>query len=137
MHSTGFSWHKTPWEAEAIALLNALEHIASQNGAQAGAKYAVYSDCKVLVDAVQNDCLDNLPSWRAAPMVAHCARRFQSMKEQTLLRYVRRDALKQPHLLANWARRTEQGYSGFPCDSFMKEMDIDKQLDSALFQFER
>lgn len=57
--------------AEALALLNILDHIESLQQTEAGMRYVIYSDYKVLVVAVLSGQIDDLPSWWAACWDGH------------------------------------------------------------------
>lgn len=52
--------------------------------------------------------IQDLPSWCVAPTVAQCVQLVQCYKEVIEVRYVNREALKDSHKLAYWARRTKQ-----------------------------
>lgn len=48
--------------------------------------------------------IEGFPSWRATDTIATCLEFAGRMQNRVTILYTRREALHQPHLLANWAR---------------------------------
>lgn len=113
-HSTTTS---TSVQTEAMALLKALNICTHRP------YFTLLSDCQVLVRAVIQDSIDDLPSWEAANTVAECIALF-STSQQWLIKHVRKGALQGAQKLANWARTTRQNFKGQIFDSFITELDI-------------
>lgn len=60
-----------------LPLLNALQFAEVHCQIYEETNYAVYSDCKTLVEIVTEYRLDDIPSWQAAEKVTKCANTFR------------------------------------------------------------
>ena len=101
-----------PLHAEAVALLHTLQLCISQPHTLESDGVQVLSDCKVLVNAVNSNSIQDLPSWKAADTVAQCGRLAQNQFRNIQIRHVTREAAKGPHEMSNWARRNQQNSGG-------------------------
>lgn len=63
---------ENPLQAEAQALLEALRYVKDR----LGNRYAIFSDCQILVNAVNNGEWQDLPEWRAAEAVENCCTEY-------------------------------------------------------------
>lgn len=123
-----------PLQAEATALLQVLQYIKGDSGAQAVPNTLICTDCKILVKAITlNDYLE-LPSWQAAEVVAEGANLYQQMIGNVTLRHVSRRMLPEPHLLANWARTTNSSCTGMVPAHMAERVNLHPQLNRQFFR---
>lgn len=120
-----------PLHAEALGLSDALQYLLNN---QSAGKGFIFSDCRVLIDAVTQQQLGNLPSWDATETVALCLHKLQSVGGGVELRYANREKLGDPHKVANWARTTAQTFRGCMPASFMNELEIQMTLSTDHYQ---
>lgn len=107
LHSAKINSHMAdePLQAEAMALLDALQEIKGRQNNNIG-RYTIFSDCKTLVQAMeQTEVEENIPCRKSTQTIAHCQRDYQYLRDMVEIRYKPREALKGPHALANVARR--------------------------------
>ncbi|XP_078170749.1 uncharacterized protein LOC144565012 [Carex rostrata] len=121
------------FQAEAIALLQALQYVESNSTHTSRCPYVIFSDCKTLVQTVNQQCVDELPSWKARQTIAQCIVIWEQVLHTTSLYHTRREALTQPHLLANGIRKANSGSTGM---ELVRELGIDLQLLSQFFVFQ-
>lgn len=124
-----------PLEAEALAVLTALEYTATKNREDPSGKFIIYTDCKTLVQAISTNNIEELPNWRTAQTVAYCIRTYNRLQEIVLIHHAGRESLTQPHNIANWARRVNGVFNGYPSPAFRQELQIQESLDPRYFQW--
>lgn len=95
-----------------LALYQVLKQIQFRYASQPGVNFAIYSDCQMLVSAVNRNCIDDLPIWRVAHIVAECATLLTNCGGFTTVLKAAREVVQEAHQLANWARRTGQSFQG-------------------------
>lgn len=96
---------KDPLQAEAMAMMYTLQHTASQLSNTSASSYLIVSDCKTLTEAVRNNCIEGLPSWKVTETISICARESRQQSNRVQVKYSPRESLKGPHMLANHLRR--------------------------------
>ncbi|XP_078174456.1 uncharacterized protein LOC144568100 [Carex rostrata] len=94
-----------PFHAEAHALLQAVKHIIAS---PTTVRWVIFSDCKTLVDVINNQSMESLPSWKAGTTVEECIEGWKEVQHYTQLHHAGRERMSQPHILANAARTTAQ-----------------------------
>lgn len=92
-----------PFHAEVGAILQALRYI--QNILQQGNQMA---------DLLTSRNLEGLPSWRATEPIVDCLRHVDRLQNFVHISHIKKEALHQPHLLANWARKKKKGIPVLP-----------------------
>lgn len=102
----GYIHAEDPLHSEALAILNILHQLEQEGQDSQRGQLNIFSDCKVLVQAINNSAIEGLPSWKAANTVVECILLTRQWGEEITITFASRDALKGPHALANWARRT-------------------------------
>lgn len=122
-----------PFYAETEALLEALLYItqASQEG-----RFCVFTDCKVLLQAVHEKQTHNLPTWQSAETVTRCWMIQQNLGDRVSIQYTTRNALKTPHELANWARISGKEDTGTPIQCQIAHLEVEHRLDDSFFIME-
>ncbi|KAJ4765712.1 RNA-directed DNA polymerase (reverse transcriptase)-related family protein [Rhynchospora pubera] len=112
MHSIGMHYFQVQdaFHAEAIAMQEAIRYMFDNMNMPSNIRIEFFSDCLNLVTAVNQEDLTDLPSWKATGTVQDIILRMQRRDGTVTLRYAQREALKQPHELANQARRNETQY---------------------------
>lgn len=123
-----------PLQAEAMALTQALKY-AFDNRAM-GRSFVIYTDCQVLFKAVQNRSVQDLPSWKAGEEVARCINLMKEAGNNTELRHTLRANLTQPHMVANWFRRTQQEWQAQGLQLAGK-LGLTTQLDGDQFEWDQ
>lgn len=123
-----------PFHAEAMVLLQVLQQGRERVRRGHRNRVMVFSDCKVLVNAVHNKITQSLPSWEAAQTVAECINLVQELRETVSLTYITREALKGPHKLANWARVNSQRGAGPSITAITVQLQIPHQIDAGFFK---
>ncbi|KAJ4787969.1 RNA-directed DNA polymerase (reverse transcriptase)-related family protein [Rhynchospora pubera] len=124
-----------PFHAEAMAVqeaINEIQQLLLQDDNHRRVQF--YSDCLNLVVALEEECMDNLPSWRARPLIVGIINQLNSLRGRILLQHVNREAVKPAHDMANQARRCGSSYNGLPMASLMCELGIGMRLDPKFFQ---
>lgn len=122
-----------PFQAEATALLQALQYVETNSTHTPQCSYVIFSDCKTLVKMVNQQCVDELPSWKARQTVAQCIVIWKQVLYTTLLYHTRREALVQSHMLANGIRKANSGSTGM---KLVRGLGIELQLFSQFFTFQ-
>ncbi|KAJ4810337.1 RNA-directed DNA polymerase (reverse transcriptase)-related family protein [Rhynchospora pubera] len=123
-----------PFQAEALALHEAVRWVQGLNQERGRQTVQIFCDCLILVQALQEDNLDCLPSWRARASVASIASLLDQFGDGVFLQHVRREAVQPAHNLANYARRTGYRYQGIPMASVMTQNNIGMRIDTRFFQ---
>ncbi|KAJ3687049.1 hypothetical protein LUZ61_016213 [Rhynchospora tenuis] len=123
-----------PFQAEAIGLQEVMTWIKWQTQQFGPLQAHIFSDCMNLIDAVQEGNIDELPSWRAVPIVAEIINEVQHMGSDIMLQHVRREAVRPAHDMANKARRSGTNYQGMPAACLMCEHGIGMQIEDRFFQ---
>ncbi|KAJ1704151.1 hypothetical protein LUZ63_003930 [Rhynchospora breviuscula] len=131
MHSTSLN---DPFMAEAMAMDEAIKYVKDQIRSQPMAKVQFFSDCLNLVQAVNDNDFDQVPSWRATRMVNNIIRELQLMQHEVTLQHTRREAVQQAHTLANTARRRGFEYRGRPHWQLLQQEGIREEIDIRFFQ---
>ncbi|KAJ4746298.1 Ribonuclease H-like superfamily protein [Rhynchospora pubera] len=124
-----------PFHAEALAMLHGFKLVIQKLQVNGDKKVDILSDCQNLVVAVNEFNSENIPSWRAMPVVQELINLYKNNANIIQVRYVRRDAVKPPHILANHARRVTQTIDGtaLNCDLLL-EMGIGLEIDKNYFE---
>ncbi|KAJ4786479.1 RNA-directed DNA polymerase (reverse transcriptase)-related family protein [Rhynchospora pubera] len=123
-----------PFESEALALQEVVELTSILVHEQGGQTVQIFSDCLNLVSAIKEHNTENLPSWRARPLVATIASRIHQLNCYLVVSHVQREAIKPAHDMANHARRMGVNYIGQPTAAIMCQHRIDMKLDAKFFQ---
>ncbi|KAJ4777159.1 RNA-directed DNA polymerase (reverse transcriptase)-related family protein [Rhynchospora pubera] len=122
------------FQAEAMALQNAVDWIQGTVQAVGSQRCKIFSDCINLVSAVQERNLENLPSWRSRPIIANIISQLHQLDRWIFVQHVTREAVKPAHEMANKARRMSIAYRGIPMASIMQEHSMGMEIDSRFFQ---
>ncbi|KAJ4754791.1 RNA-directed DNA polymerase (reverse transcriptase)-related family protein [Rhynchospora pubera] len=136
LHSLGLDQYEAddPFMAEAMALQFAVHGVRGLLHEQENQPVHFLIDCLNLAEAVQQHETDNIPSWRARYVVAHIERSMAELGDASRVRYVRREAVKPAHDLANHARRMGVRYQGIPTVLLMCQHNIGMNIDPSFFQ---
>jgi hypothetical protein len=65
----------------------------------------IVSDCMAVIQAIQNLRLEGFPSWQALETLQQIEQMRRELGWQVRIEHNIRDAMKVPHVLANWIRR--------------------------------
>ncbi|KAJ4747167.1 hypothetical protein LUZ62_081572 [Rhynchospora pubera] len=122
-----------PFHAEALTL-NLVLHWARCSLQQEDQCVYIFSDCLNLITALEEENMDDIPSWRARPVIASIMGQLMQLRDKIFIRHVRREAVQPAHVLANHARRREIYYFGAPTVLIMDEYSIAPAIDSRYFQ---
>ena len=98
--------------------------------------FYVFSDCKILVKAVQEKQMEDIPSWQAAETVKQCWMSYEILKNKVKIHAITRAAIKTPHNLANWVRRTGTEGTGTPIQCQISHLEIEHKLNNSFFVLE-
>lgn len=120
--------------AEAEALLAALQQCTGTGSVIE--RYTIFSDCKLLVQAVLREQPEHLPSWMAQETVVRCILRHKECRGKVLIEHVTRMKLKAPHYICNKARREGTNFRGRPPDGVTEFMQVPAVLNPNHFRFE-
>lgn len=101
-----------PLHAEAQAMMQTLTLVQHRYAQRRGVRAMILTDCQVLISAMLRNCVEDLPIWRAAQVVAECGQMFKQQEAHTTLEKAMRKTVQDPHNLANWARRTGTSFQG-------------------------
>lgn len=74
-----------PFYAETEALLHAIQYALEGTGQ---GKFYIFTDCKILVNAIQEWDISDIPSWRAAEMVMICINLYSKNLDKILLQHI-------------------------------------------------
>jgi hypothetical protein len=121
-----------PTKAEAMAL-----HISCLQGVREydqETKVISCTDCKAIVDMARTGDMDLLPSWRVAEWVMRLKQFIDRGQGSMQIQYVGREALGDPHRMANMALRTGQSFLGMPDQIRRREHDIHMELSRGFFR---
>ncbi|KAJ4757818.1 Ribonuclease H-like superfamily protein [Rhynchospora pubera] len=132
----GYHCHhfQDPFHTEVMAVKEALEHIQSSLSAEQRTHIQMYSDCEGVVNIVNEEDMENLPSWRAWEDVSQIIQTIYQSSNAISLTHIHRRAVKQAHDLANWARSTGACYQGMQRSTVPLEMGVATFLDTNFFQ---
>ncbi|KAJ3687279.1 hypothetical protein LUZ61_016443 [Rhynchospora tenuis] len=132
----GMEKHTTddPFQAEALAIDEAIDGFQQLLRDENYFRVHVFSDCLNLVNVLEDGCIENVPSWRARPLIAKIISNISRLGEKLKVQHGSRDAVKPAHDMANHARRHGVSYHEIPTVSLMREMRIDMRLDTKFFQ---
>ncbi|KAJ4730974.1 RNA-directed DNA polymerase (reverse transcriptase)-related family protein [Rhynchospora pubera] len=136
VHSIGlhsFEVHD-PFHAEAVALKEAMCYVYDTIGLAGDTKVQFFSDCMNLVLAVNQGDISGLPAWRATKTVQEMIVRMEGELTGMNLGYVHRKAVKQPHDLANVARRAKVNYQGGTLMALQQYARVHNTIDENYFQ---
>jgi hypothetical protein len=125
-----------PFQAEAIAVHETTALIKEHEEQWGIEQFNIFSDCRVLIETLKNGNITDLPSWRAAQQIEGSRENIQQTRAKIRLHHAKRDALQQPHCLANWARRTEGTVQGALTQAFAAEQSLSNRIDEAKFKWE-
>ncbi|KAJ1687942.1 hypothetical protein LUZ63_019332 [Rhynchospora breviuscula] len=124
-----------PFHAEALAMLHGFNLLKQKLQQNQDKKVNVCSDCQNLVEAVNEMHTENIPSWRAMPVVQELISVYKSCIQNITVRFVKRDAVKPPHIMANFARRVNQAKEGNALNcNLLFEMGIGLEIDKNFFE---
>lgn len=132
----GYMQAEDPLHGEALALLHVTRWYVSCMSNSTTSRAQIFSDCKVLVQAIRNNSIDDLPSWKATPTVVDVINLINSVNDRVIVRHVSREALKGPHNLANWARRNKEHMEVLPREMMDARQGITTTLDDQFFCWE-
>lgn len=119
-------------QGEATAILHTIHQCIATTGNGNQVEVMIVTDCKVLVQAINNNSIEELHSWQAAQVAAECAQKIRDAKNSITVRYTTRKALTGPHMLANWARRNKQQTDTMPPS--LGDQTIPNNLEKEFFQ---
>ncbi|KAJ4768836.1 Ribonuclease H-like superfamily protein [Rhynchospora pubera] len=124
-----------PFHAEALAMLDGFKLVLQRFGENQNKMVDIFSDCQILVAAVTEMNTDNLPCWQALPVVQELISLYKSCAKSIQVTYVRRDAVKPSHMLANHARRKTHAKVGNEMDcTLLLELGIRLEIDKNYFE---
>ncbi|KAJ4802046.1 RNA-directed DNA polymerase (reverse transcriptase)-related family protein [Rhynchospora pubera] len=136
LHVMGLEGHNAAnaFLAETMAMEAGVKQVGILMREHSNLQVQIYTDCLNLVSAIQENDVDNLPSWRARQTMAEIIRLIALSDNAVQVRYARREALRPVHDLANHARRTGAFYHGVPSALIMSQHNIGMNLDTRYFQ---
>ncbi|KAJ1693493.1 hypothetical protein LUZ63_010191 [Rhynchospora breviuscula] len=123
-----------PFYAEAMAIDKAISEFQRLLGDETYNRVTFFSDCLNLINALADRCIENLPSWRARPLIAKIVNHLNNLGDKIVMEHVNRDAVKPAHDMANHTRRHGDSYHGIPIVSVMRELRINMRIDNKFFQ---
>ncbi|KAJ4788737.1 RNA-directed DNA polymerase (reverse transcriptase)-related family protein [Rhynchospora pubera] len=121
-----------PFHAEVKAVkeaVDALVDIGVQNQ-----QIELFSDCYDLVQAINEEDVQDLPSWRARQEVMDVIGIVKQFGDRMQFKHVRREAVFQAHEMANFARSKRVFFTGAPRVWHAHEVQIKPSLDCRFFQ---
>ncbi|KAJ4755843.1 hypothetical protein LUZ62_090248 [Rhynchospora pubera] len=119
----------SPFQAEAIAL----EEAAHYSMLMQESKIILFSDCRILVNAVNDFDYQTLPDWHAMEQVCRLRETIQAHQGRIEIRAVKREVVENAHMLANEARRRGTTWHGFPTAQQLARMKLKVKLDAEVF----
>lgn len=119
-----------PFHAEAHALLKALQMVQDQHS-NTTTLTLIFSDCKKLVQAIQTHEVEELSSWRARETVSLCIDIWRNVNHITHIHHVKREALVQPHQLANAIRTAPTNSSAM---ELVEQLQMERHLLNGYFR---
>ncbi|KAJ4762988.1 RNA-directed DNA polymerase (reverse transcriptase)-related family protein [Rhynchospora pubera] len=123
-----------PFHAETLAMLEGFNLAVQRLQEDRNKMVFVLSDCQNLVVAVLGLNADNIPSWRAMADVQKLITLYRNWASNIHVKYVRRDAVKPAHILANHARIGAQIRLGNVMENVdLLELGIDLEMDKNYF----
>ncbi|KAJ4752210.1 Ribonuclease H-like superfamily protein [Rhynchospora pubera] len=122
-----------PFWGEALALVEALHCIKYLIQYDLMPNITLLTDCLNLVDAIKEQDIDNIPSWRARDTIALAICEISHYEEIIDVKHVKREYVKPADVLANHARRKNLYYRGLPCPQLLNFNPDARLLDSRLF----
>ncbi|KAJ4791605.1 hypothetical protein LUZ62_042851 [Rhynchospora pubera] len=136
VHSVGLHFYtaQDSFQAEAVALEQALIYVYNKLELSENAAVNFFSDCSNLVLAVSQGDSNDVPSWRAMNLVNELINHMEMRQNGASIRFVRREAVHQAHNLANIARRQQLQYQGSPHIALQQQGKITRQIDENFFQ---
>ncbi|KAJ1700995.1 hypothetical protein LUZ63_000774 [Rhynchospora breviuscula] len=136
LHTMGLEVHNVAdaFLAETMAMEAGIKRVEILMREHGDLQVQIYTDCMNLVSAIQQNDVDNLPSWRARQTMAKIIRIIALSGNAVQVQYARREALRPVHDLANHARRTGAFYHGIPSALLMSQHNIGMNLDTRFFQ---
>ncbi|KAJ4764982.1 Ribonuclease H-like superfamily protein [Rhynchospora pubera] len=123
-----------PFQAEAVALKNAITFFYQYTHLSDGEMVEFFSDCLNLVNAVNQGDVTDLPSWRAEGVILELIANVQLQQSRLIISHAKREALAQAHDLANLARRRDISYQGQPHMVLQQGVRISTSIDERFFQ---
>ncbi|KAJ4766019.1 Ribonuclease H-like superfamily protein [Rhynchospora pubera] len=119
---------------EAVALRQAIEHLKVLTGLQQESVIQFYTDCECLAIAINENDLQNIPSWKAMKEVAKIIENIKDLGRAATLIHIPRKAVQGAHLLANQARTSQTSYIGVPNLNVWPDLQHFMVLDGQVFQ---
>ncbi|KAJ3701851.1 hypothetical protein LUZ61_005556 [Rhynchospora tenuis] len=136
LHSVGLraSDMHDPFYAEASGLAEAMQYVYDKMQIPMDTMVQFFSDCSNLVLAINQADTTDLPSWRAVPAVNEIIWRIENASQGPKVQHAKREALQQPHGLANAARRGMMNYEGPPTLMMQQVGKLTEMIDDNFFQ---
>ncbi|KAJ4757665.1 RNA-directed DNA polymerase (reverse transcriptase)-related family protein [Rhynchospora pubera] len=122
-----------PFWGEATVLMEVLQHIQRYMVGGTVPSVTLLTDCLNLVNAINEQDVENIPSWKATDTVAKAIVIINNLAGELQLRHVKRDIVKPAHILANHARRDRFFYLGPPCPHIVNFIPGATVLDGMFF----
>ncbi|KAJ4782173.1 RNA-directed DNA polymerase (reverse transcriptase)-related family protein [Rhynchospora pubera] len=106
-HYFAYNYHQVqdPFHAEATTFLGAIKVLCNELQLPHTQKVCINTDCQKLVTAILEEETDNLPSWKAVPVVYKSVQIINGLGSRIRINSVCREAVQPAHVLANYARR--------------------------------
>lgn len=120
-----------PFHTEARALVHAMRYAATEGNE---GLFMCFSDNINLVNAIKNGSIEDLPSWKAAEIVQEGINLKKSYPAKLDVKHVTREAVRTPHIMANWARKTGQSERGTPIQCCIGHMEIEHSINKKNFE---
>ncbi|XP_078163112.1 uncharacterized protein LOC144558181 [Carex rostrata] len=122
-----------PFHTETEAMLMAIQYALE---ARCEGTFYIFTDCQLLIKAIQEGDITKIPSWRAAESVVKCINGHQINPSRILVQHIKREAVKTSHNMANWARKTGRSGKGTPLQCFLPQTEIEHNLNRVFFRLE-
>ncbi|KAJ4755451.1 Ribonuclease H-like superfamily protein [Rhynchospora pubera] len=109
--------HKTgvdPFWAEALVLEEVMKCIQETMDGDVRSGMTLLTNCLNLVDAIKEQDVENIPSWRARDTVAKILEILNLFASVIQIKHVNREIIRPAHVLANNARRKRLNYRSQP-----------------------
>ncbi|KAJ4801464.1 Ribonuclease H-like superfamily protein [Rhynchospora pubera] len=123
-----------PFLAETIAMQEAINHILNHMQIQPHEQGQIFSDCFNLVQAVNEEDMQFVQSWRAQLSIQSIIQQVRDMGDKITGHHIAREAIGPAHELANWARRSQQNYQGPPNQIRWPSIQQARRLHTGFFQ---
>ncbi|KAJ4757443.1 RNA-directed DNA polymerase (reverse transcriptase)-related family protein [Rhynchospora pubera] len=132
----GMQSHKLqdPFLTETVALKLAIKHTKELVDTDEAQSFHFFTDCANLVCAIEENEVQNLPSWRASGELLQIAADMSYWGSAAKVIHIQREGVQAAHSLANHARTGSTNYQGVPHNTIWPMLHHSMFLDDQFFQ---